>query len=99
MAEVWQRHHIQYENPETNTPEIVVTIRRSVHWIITKIQRHTKGMTATEKYAITEAIERLPEREDPYGQLFEQQSEGDDHLAYGRDGHTWQGTNETPSDT
>ena len=72
MAEVWQRHHIQYENPETNTPEIVVTIRRSVHWIITKIQRHTKGLTATEKYAIGEAVRMIPEREDPNEQQFEQ---------------------------
>ena len=56
---VWQYHHVSYE------PEIVVKIRRSVHFICTKIQRHTKGLTNNEKWAIKQAVSQIPTREDP----------------------------------
>ena len=48
---VWQRHHLSYD------PEIVVRIRRSVHWIATQIQRF-KGLHKDEKKALIDAVKR-----------------------------------------
>ena len=55
---VWQNHHINYKTEE------VVRIRRSVHYICTKIQRHTLGMTKNEKYAVRCALRSIPTRTD-----------------------------------
>ena len=56
--EVWQNHHISYD------PPVVVRIRKSVHYICTKIQRHTRGLTDAEKRAIIQAVRQQYTRGD-----------------------------------
>ena len=49
-----QNHHVIYENKEHKQEELVVPIRRSVHYYLTKLKRH-KELTTFEIKAI-EAI-------------------------------------------
>ena len=55
---VWQKHHILYL--DRHGKDWVVRVRRSVHYLITKAQRYTRGLTPDEKTALIEAIEQLP---------------------------------------
>jgi len=48
---VWQNHHISY------TPEIIIRIRRSVHYYVTSLNRFS-GFTANEKKALRVVIRR-----------------------------------------
>jgi len=49
-----QYHHITYENKEHKQKELVVPIRKSVHYYLTRLKRH-KELTPIEIKAI-EAI-------------------------------------------
>ncbi len=53
MKVVYQNHHISYN------PEILVPIRKNVHWECTRIRRY-KGMTEMEKTAICHAVLSIP---------------------------------------
>jgi hypothetical protein len=55
---VFQRHHISYE------PEVVVRIRRSVHYLCTQAQRF-KAFTDHEKYALMTVIMNKPFLSEP----------------------------------
>ena len=55
---VWQGHHILYS--ERHGIDWIVPVRRSVHFIITRLGRYTKGFTMKEKAALHCAIEHLP---------------------------------------
>ena len=50
---VFQKHHITYE------PEVVVKIRRKVHYVITLLQRY-KDFTYNEKRAMRYIIKHKP---------------------------------------
>ena len=51
--QIYQRHHIQYD------PEVVVKIRRKVHWLITMMNRY-KDFTYNEKRAMRYILKHKP---------------------------------------
>ena len=55
---VWQDHHISYQDRDGS--EWMVKVRRSVHFIITRLGRYSRGFTMKEKAALHCAIEQLP---------------------------------------
>jgi len=55
---VWQGHHVLYQ--DRHGEDWVLDVRKSVHYIIAKIGRYTRGFTMQEKAALHCAVELLP---------------------------------------